>query len=43
MAPLWGLPDVKPRDFDHALARAERRLAGIVSDLGLQMPAEAQP
>jgi propane monooxygenase small subunit len=42
MAPLWGLPDVKPRDFDHALARAERRFAGIVSDLGLQMPAEAQ-
>ncbi|MDT7709053.1 MAG: propane 2-monooxygenase small subunit, partial [Pseudonocardiales bacterium] len=41
MAPLWSVPDVKPRTSEHALERAIRRFAGIVTDLGLEPPKEA--
>jgi propane 2-monooxygenase small subunit len=40
MAPLWSLPDVKPRGFEHARERAEHRFAGILDDLGLELPQE---
>jgi propane 2-monooxygenase small subunit len=40
MAPLWSLPDMKPRTFEHALDRARNRFAGIVTELGLERPKE---
>jgi propane 2-monooxygenase small subunit len=40
MAPLWSLPDMKPRTFEHALDRARNRFASIVTDLGLERPKE---
>jgi propane 2-monooxygenase small subunit len=42
MAPLWSQPDVKPRDFAGALGRAQRRFAGLVIDLGLEIPKEME-
>jgi propane 2-monooxygenase small subunit len=42
MSPLWAQPEVQPRRFDDALDRARNRFAGIVADLGLELPKELQ-
>jgi propane monooxygenase small subunit len=40
MQPLWSQPDFKPPRFEDSLDRAKSRFAGIVSDLGLNVPEE---
>lgn len=40
LQPLWSLPDAKPPRFEDGLDRAKSRFAGILSDLGLQVPKE---
>jgi propane monooxygenase small subunit len=40
MQPLWSQPDALPPRFEDSLDRAKNRFAGIVSDLGLQIPKE---
>jgi propane monooxygenase small subunit len=40
MQPLWSQPDHKPPRFEDALDKAKNRFAGIVNDLGLNVPEE---
>jgi len=40
MQPLWSQPDSKPIRFEDALDRVKNRFAGIVEDLGLELPKE---
>ncbi|MCU7724365.1 toluene hydroxylase [Actinoplanes sp. KI2] len=40
LQPLWSQPDSKPIRFEDALDRVKSRFAGIVEDLGLELPKE---
>jgi propane monooxygenase small subunit len=40
MQPLWSQPDALPPRFEDSLDRAKNRFAGIVTDLGLDVPQE---
>jgi len=40
LQPLWSQPDSKPMRFEDALDRVKSRFAGIVEDLGLELPKE---
>jgi len=40
LQPLWSQPDSKPVRFEDALDRVKSRFAGIVEDLGLELPKE---
>ncbi|GAA4844223.1 toluene hydroxylase [Actinomycetospora corticicola] len=40
MSPLWSQPDNKPPRFEDSLDRAKNRFAGILGDLGLDVPKE---
>jgi propane 2-monooxygenase small subunit len=40
LQPLWSQPDARPPRFEDSLDRAKNRFAGIVSDLGLEIPKE---
>ena len=40
LQPLWSQPDLKPPRFEDALDSAKNRFAGIVTDLGLEIPKE---
>ncbi len=40
MQPMWSQPDAKPPRFEDALDKSKNRFAGIVSDLGLNVPEE---
>ena len=42
MLPLWSQPDNKPLRFEDALDSVKSRFAGIVSDLGLDIPKELE-
>ncbi|WP_433378518.1 toluene hydroxylase [Actinoplanes sp. CA-142083] len=42
MQPLWSQPDSKPIRFEDALDRVKSRFAGIVEDLGLELPKELE-
>jgi propane 2-monooxygenase small subunit len=42
MLPLWSQPDNKPLRFEDALDSVKNRFAGIVSDLGLDIPKELE-
>jgi propane 2-monooxygenase small subunit len=42
MQPLWSQPDAKPLRFEDALDSVKSRFAGIVSDLGLDVPKELE-
>jgi propane monooxygenase small subunit len=42
MQPLWSQPDAKPLRFEDALDSVKSRFAGIVSDLGLDIPKELE-
>jgi len=38
MQPLWSQPDARPPRFEDSLERAKNRFAGILTDLGLDVP-----
>lgn len=40
LQPIWSQPDALPPRFEDALDRAKNRFAGIVTDLGLDVPQE---
>jgi propane monooxygenase small subunit len=40
LQPLWSQPDDKPLRFEDALDRVKSRFAGIVTELGLEIPKE---
>jgi propane 2-monooxygenase small subunit len=40
LQPLWSQPDARPPRFEDSLDRAKNRFAGIVTDLGLEIPKE---
>jgi propane monooxygenase small subunit len=40
LQPLWSQPDAKPLRFEDALDGVKSRFAGIVTDLGLEIPKE---
>jgi propane monooxygenase small subunit len=40
MQPMWSQPDHRPPRFEDALDHAKNRFAGIVTDLGLDVPQE---
>jgi propane monooxygenase small subunit len=42
MQPLWSQPDAKPLRFEDALDSVKSRFAGIVTDLGLDLPKELE-
>jgi propane monooxygenase small subunit len=42
LQPLWSQPDSKPVRFEDALDRVKSRFAGIVEDLGLELPKELE-
>jgi propane monooxygenase small subunit len=42
MLPLWSQPDNKPLRFEDALDSVKSRFAGIVTDLGLDIPKELE-
>jgi propane monooxygenase small subunit len=42
MQPLWSQPDNKPLRFEDALDSVKSRFAGIVTDLGLDIPKELE-
>ena len=43
MQPLWSQPDHRPPRFEDSLDRVKNRFAGIVTDLGLDVPEGAGP
>jgi propane 2-monooxygenase small subunit len=40
LQPIWSQPDAKPPRFEVGLDRAKSRFAGVVTDLGLEIPRE---
>jgi propane monooxygenase small subunit len=40
LQPIWSMPDAKPPRFEDSLDHAKSRFAGIVTDLGLEIPKE---
>ena len=40
MQPLWSTPDHRPPRFEDSLEHVKNRFAGILNDLGLDVPKE---